>query len=60
MIPPPPNEVRGTTQNGEVQMSKKQKTSEIWGFFTPVEGEQFYSTCNICKKNCLIKQAIQI
>lgn len=30
--------------------SKKQKTSEIWNFFTPIKGEKYYALCNMCKK----------
>lgn len=34
--------------------AKRQKTSDIWNFFTPSEIE-YYATCNMCNKNLSFK-----
>lgn len=42
--------------NPKNKMSRKQKTSEMWNFFTPIEGESFLAVCNISKKKYSIVQ----
>ncbi|XP_072392289.1 zinc finger BED domain-containing protein 4-like [Diabrotica undecimpunctata] len=37
------------------QHIKRQKTSEIWNFFTPIENGGYFATCNICKKKLSFK-----